>query len=178
MLVVIAIVAIPLTLLLPAVASLREKASRLTGADNLRQAFTAVSAYANANDAKLPQHPSVGSHFHSGYFLYALPLPTRDALTFNGTSRHVLYCPSGYLELSDFTFGEGPMAPRYCVSGYAWLWPRPGAEPPPIRPPKSLPTRLNVPNAVDLELAFDIVISANGKFTGNASTPFPPRERE
>jgi prepilin-type N-terminal cleavage/methylation domain-containing protein/prepilin-type processing-associated H-X9-DG protein len=88
LLVVIAIIAILAALLLPALATAKEKANRTKCKNNIRQLGLAAHIYGNDNRDKVPQGPT------AGHWLWDLPRPAADGLTNSGATRDVFYCPS------------------------------------------------------------------------------------
>jgi prepilin-type N-terminal cleavage/methylation domain-containing protein/prepilin-type processing-associated H-X9-DG protein len=71
LLTVVAVVAVLLSILLPAAAKLREPARRTMCADNMRQLMAAVLSYANDNSGKGPMR---------GWWTYSVAEPTKEAL--------------------------------------------------------------------------------------------------
>src|SRR5580765_3620131 len=76
LLVVIAIIAILAALLLPALATAKERGRRAKCLSNLRQLGIAATIYADSNNDKLPQ--SDGSNFW--LWLWDVPAPMADGL--------------------------------------------------------------------------------------------------
>jgi prepilin-type N-terminal cleavage/methylation domain-containing protein len=76
LLVVVAIVAILAALLLPALASAREKGRRTVCLSNLRQLGIAIQGYANENDGKMPYGPKAPPFTNPGDFYPATGAPT------------------------------------------------------------------------------------------------------
>jgi prepilin-type N-terminal cleavage/methylation domain-containing protein len=96
LLVVIAIIAILAALLLPALASAKERAKRISCASNLRQYGTACQMYANDNNNLLPAMPtSPGDPTgFGGYWPWDVAVITVNNLMQNGTQRHIFFCPA------------------------------------------------------------------------------------
>ncbi len=89
LLVVIAIIAILAAMLLPALATAKERARRIQDLNGLRQLGLAAVMYGNDNRDKVPQH------VRSGSWLWDVPRESADALTnYVANKREVFYCPS------------------------------------------------------------------------------------
>jgi prepilin-type N-terminal cleavage/methylation domain-containing protein/prepilin-type processing-associated H-X9-DG protein len=125
LLVVIGIIALLISILMPALQSTREKALRLKCANNLRTFGQAVHLYAGQNKNKVPMHRGQAN------WLWDVSYDTRD--WFNQVAKipqDMFYCPS-YSHQTDgmWTFsGTGHPGPgqNFMICGYYWLGKRPG----------------------------------------------------
>lgn len=156
LLVVIGIIAVLISILLPALNKAREQANQVKCASQLRVIGQNLFIYANANKGKVPAHPTPVT----GGVLWPwdLAYETRDALmginknaqdskanAYKGASRDVLYCPTFYEQNIDplWSFND---ASRFSVLGYYFLTYRPAPPPPnafvPPTDPNYFETRL------------------------------------
>src|SRR3954464_500158 len=118
LLVVIGIIAILISLLLPALNQAREQAKRTQCAAGLHNIGIAMNVYGNENKRRLPIHEGPGNNW-----FWDLPFPPRDAIIKAGATRENFYCPSGDLQNDDqlWDYQGG-----WTVSGYFWLTQRLG----------------------------------------------------
>ena len=116
LLVVIGIIAVLISILLPALSRAREQARNTECMSNLRNLGQALVMYANENKGKLPQHST------DGVWLWDLPFDTRDAMVKKGGSRKTLYCPF-YPEQDVDPMWDGTFKTpaTYSVIGYIYL---------------------------------------------------------
>jgi prepilin-type N-terminal cleavage/methylation domain-containing protein/prepilin-type processing-associated H-X9-DG protein len=159
LLVVIGIIALLISVLLPALNMAKEAAKRIRCASNLRNFGQSMYMYANSNKGKLPQHPGTTN------WLWDLPNPTRDVLVKEGNRRNTLYCPSNERQNADelWNFISGPTG--YTVAGYYFLMRRIDFSRPPI--PNGPPLvngamyldTISEKNGAERELATDATIS-------------------
>ncbi len=133
LLVVISIIAVLLSILMPALSKAKEHTRRIICATNLKTSIIAVHIYASQNDDKMPQAAEAG-------WLQDLQHTLAGNLIQNGCVRENFYCPSDtkYDKNADneifwhFSNGGNPSptckddsdlfnCPYFAVSGYFWL---------------------------------------------------------
>jgi len=112
LLVVIGIIALLISILLPALGKARKQALNANCMSNLRTIGQAITIYAAENKGKVPAHPGGGS------WLWDVTTDTRDTLLRNGSARKVLYCPVYQEQDVD---GLCDYNPTYSVLGYFFL---------------------------------------------------------
>ncbi len=143
LLVVIGIIALLISILLPALNKAREQARKVACASNLKTLGAAIFIYAGEYKGKTPQHVTNGSPLA---WLFDLPLETRDALNRYGTVRDTLYCP-GNADTQNvdglywYPSGRATGSNQHCATGYQMLWrkpPRRGTGPQPTPPMNGL----------------------------------------
>ena len=128
LLVVIGIIAVLISILLPALGKAKQRARLVQCGSNLKNIGNSVMIYANANRGKVPQHPTGGG------WLWDMSYQTRDALVAAGNTRDTLYCPDMPDQNVDaaWWFSNGGVAPApppaaqpgvgsYSFIGYQWL---------------------------------------------------------
>jgi len=104
LLVVIAIIAILASLLLPALATAKERSRRVKCLSNLRQLGIAAQIYANQNNDNLPQ--SDGSSLWM--WLWDVPVPMADGLVDAGARPPIFYCPGLTASVNERDIYAGP----------------------------------------------------------------------
>jgi prepilin-type N-terminal cleavage/methylation domain-containing protein len=125
LLVVIAIIAILAAMLLPALATAKEKAKRTNCLSNSKQIGLALQMYADDNRNLLPQRsaadPSAGSA------IWDLSQNMADSLVSAGAKRNVVYCPGGFTSIRDgdywWNYSSG-----HRVTSYQWILSRDGTQ--------------------------------------------------
>jgi prepilin-type N-terminal cleavage/methylation domain-containing protein/prepilin-type processing-associated H-X9-DG protein len=127
LLVVIGIIALLISILLPALSKARKQALNANCMANLRTIGQSLQLYAAENKGKYP------AHYGGGSWLWDMPRDTRDAMLASGNLRKVLYCPS-YTEQD--VDGLWDYTTTYGVLGYFFLIER---IQPPAPPGKTIP---------------------------------------
>lgn len=183
LLVVIGIIAVLISILLPALNRAREQAVMVKCASQLRVIGQNIYIYANANKGKLPMFSKGGKMS----WLWDLNYDTRDALIgirdttsgstagFKGASRDILFCPSFQEQNIDSHWNYSD-AGRFAVLGYYFLFYRPAPPPAnqfvPVTPADIVYFETNVPL-----VAREYLKSINPKITKKGA-PTKPAEIE
>jgi prepilin-type N-terminal cleavage/methylation domain-containing protein/prepilin-type processing-associated H-X9-DG protein len=160
LLVVIGIIALLISMLLPALNRARDQARRVQCANQLRTFGQAVNLYANQNKNKVPVHPG------GAWWLWDFPYGSRDWFLEQGkVPREMFYCPS-YTHETEFMWNY---TGGFMIIGYYWMGLRPGAVVTglPFRYPEEdmwiqkMTDKTPKHAASDLVLMSDVVISQN-----------------
>jgi len=135
LLVVISIIALLVSILMPALSKAREQARRLVCKTQVRSSGMAFLMYANDNNNEVPKNTSGG-------WLQDLSYWCTDIIIDSGSDKHVFYCPSEtitkdaddprfwqYTQCNAGNYMNPPDEPtsvadrknQYRVTGYSWL---------------------------------------------------------
>ena len=87
LLIVIAILALLMSILLPALNRAREQSKKITCANNLKQIGLSLHMYGNENDGKLPLN-------QAGFWLWDISYQTTDYIISTGGDPKTFYCPA------------------------------------------------------------------------------------
>jgi len=132
LLVVIAIIAILAAMILPALASAKERGLRTACRNNERQQGLAFHMYAEDNDQKLPdlRYPPYCATIGvpTGNWVWDMPVTLVDQIISSGGSRDIFYCTSNPQFNASDTWDFGINDPRgaFRITGYIWLLPGAG----------------------------------------------------
>jgi prepilin-type N-terminal cleavage/methylation domain-containing protein/prepilin-type processing-associated H-X9-DG protein len=86
LLTVIAVIALLMAILLPALNRAKAQAKRIKCANNLRQLYAGIKMFANDNDGKLP--------VHENWWLWDVPYSTTDIVIRTSGEKDIFYCPA------------------------------------------------------------------------------------
>ncbi|MGH7976467.1 MAG: prepilin-type N-terminal cleavage/methylation domain-containing protein [Limisphaerales bacterium] len=131
LLVVIAIIAILAAMLLPALASAKERARRAACMSNLHQQGLALQIYTGDNNNKYPDlrySPFVGPAGQvAGNWAWDISSNLVSQLIANGGSQNIFYCPSNpdFNCTNTWDFGLG-FVPPFRILGYVYMFPGAG----------------------------------------------------
>jgi prepilin-type N-terminal cleavage/methylation domain-containing protein/prepilin-type processing-associated H-X9-DG protein len=105
LLVVIAVIALLMSILMPALSRARDQARRVGCGNNLKQIGTSLHMYANDYNGRLPLNAG-------GYWLWDIAYSTTDYILATGGDRKTFYCPSDLSKNGDMAivwqFGQDP----------------------------------------------------------------------
>ncbi len=178
LLVVVAIIALLIAILLPALGKVKETSRRTTCAANLKAQGSMMAIYAGQYNDTLPIFDTATGG--GGKWLTDIPVEFADQLLSTNTSnmndphsqRRIFYCPSNPDQNADFMWLQWAASEHRRSLGYNYLTKRgKGQTPPgydqigPTSTPVRTPTVLwqthmtNVQRASQAELAFDVILS-------------------
>jgi prepilin-type N-terminal cleavage/methylation domain-containing protein len=118
LLVVVAIIAVLVSILLPALASAREMAKRTSCQANLRQIGLGIAMYANVHNGYLP--PSGTGQYSPAFITYADYGWSWSLKPYIGDGK-VLFCPNSYCRSLSFWKDADSFINTYGTSGYVYL---------------------------------------------------------
>jgi len=174
LLVVVSIIALLVSILLPALGSAREQARRSVCSNNIRQICLGLYLYAADNDSNLPLQ-------RTQWWLHDISYTTSDLIIKSGGDRHTFYCPSNKIQKADdprfwqFTQcvngditdysriqDEPPTIDRdvyYRVAGYNWLMDTATTRWFTLKEPRQFVRKITCQDPADTELIVDYTIS-------------------
>jgi len=167
-LVVIGVIALLISILLPALNRAREMAKRTKCLSNLHTAALALNMYANQNKQKLPAFKGGGT------WLWDIAYDMRDSIVRSGEDRHVMYCPTAdWQDVDSLWWYSGQPANNlgFSVTGYFWMMKRIDGSFPVLNSTAAYLDNIAFDRVLrrdpaHAELAADATLSQNGSFTG------------
>lgn len=162
--VVLAVVALLLTLLMPTLSTAREQSRQVVCLAQERQVASAALHYAAEHDQRLPSDPAAWARRLPWF--WDLPHKVKGDLTARGVPRQTFYCPSNPEQDSDELWDWRP----YGVVGYFILWEKNGNATRLDRHGPALQdgyvVRVDRDPGSSVELLADGTLSVAGSFTG------------
>jgi prepilin-type N-terminal cleavage/methylation domain-containing protein len=190
LLVVIAIIAILAAMLLPALATAKEKAQRLTSLNNEKQLYLGLHMFADDNKDKLPV-------VLGGAWCWDITANVCAGMIQNGCQKKTFYCPSTAPQYTDkenfldpspnslWTFGFPTGTPEdstttFHITGYTFAFGGTGSKLYPRYQNSTIlaethalgATSSLVDNTADRVLIADIMLSNGSSYPANANEPF------
>jgi prepilin-type N-terminal cleavage/methylation domain-containing protein len=182
LLVVIAIIAILAALLLPALASAKEKAQRVICMNNEKQLYLSLQMYCNDNNDNLPVLTGGTA------WCWDMPVAATEAMLSNGSKKKTFYCPSTAPKYSDeqnfqnanslWNFGQ----PGFNITGYTFALNGPASKLLPLYQNKKITAETRTSNVFpfptlvdDLtarELIADVVLSDGASLPAGAGNNY------
>jgi prepilin-type processing-associated H-X9-DG protein len=136
-LVVIGIIALLISILMPALSKARKSALNANCMSNLRSIGQSLQLYAAENRGKYP------AHYGGGNWLWDVSIATRDTMLTSGGHRKILYCPVYQEQDVDGLWNFRASPPEsFSVLGYFFLI---------QRPPGPAPAGINAANLPPLD---------------------------
>lgn len=173
LLVVISIIALLVSILMPALGKAREQAKRSVCANNLHQFAISLTMFTSNNNDKFPTDTvdtirDDGNYSIMPFWLWNIHSKVVEVMLDNGTIKEQFYCPSNPMIKNMDIFWEHEQNGEFWMrTGYGWLLKKP--KPTKIKPAyftgnRSYIASMTVDHPADKELVVDLVMDNNGDF--------------